>query len=222
MPATKKKRKKGGGKFGQLQRAIRAVNRKAFVSPEERDRALKVVLDSFTVNKGHHLLTAIMVDEDAVNEKFIQVMLISYELNETTKFKDFSRLLTFLMIGALLHKRLGIAEKTVLDDLGFSAYMLMTACRLRCKGNPIPDSTLESIRDGLKLAQDIVQIAFQTNRIAYTDMLKSIDMRITEVSDEEQMLREKYLFGRYHKTVMDWEREGAFTSEILKEDEEMK
>ena len=221
MPVSKhRKRKRGGGTHGRVQRAMKRIMSKSHTSTEEMDRDIKTVLDTETRSKGHHLFASLFVDENDVEETYLKAISCLNELNETDRFSHFSTILTMLMNGALLHQRLGISEKDVLDDLGFSAYMLMTACRIRCQGQHIPQSTLDTIRQGVDLAQEIILLAFNTDRVAYSDMLRAIDVRFNPLTSEQQMLREKYLFGKYHDTVIEWEKSGAFCAGVLKPSED--
>lgn len=221
MPVSKhRKKKKDGGTHGRVQRAMKRIIANKHSSTDEMDRDIKTVLNSETRSKGHHLFGALFIDQNDVEQTYLKAISCLAELNETDRYYTFSTVLTMLMNGALLHQRLGIAEKDVLEDLGFSAYMLMTACRLRCQGQQIPQSTLDTIRKGIDLAQEIVMIAFNTDRVAFSDLLRAIDIRFNPITGEQQMLREKYLFGKYHSTVIEWEKAGAFDTGVLKTSED--
>lgn len=221
MPVSKhRKKKRNGGTHGKVQRALKRIMTNAHTSTEEMDRDIKTVLNSETRSKGHHLFGALFVDARDVEQTYLKAISCIAELNTTDRYSHFSTVLTMLMNGSLLHQRLGIAERDVLDDLGFSAYMLMTACRLRCQHQTIPETTLQSIREGVDLAQEIVMIAFNTDRVAFADLLQAIDIRHTPLTSEQQMLREKHLFGKYWETVIGWEKSGAFESDVLKTTED--
>jgi len=82
----------------------------------------------------------------------------------TTDYSDFNQICSTLMLGALCHKCLGVAEQDLLEDIQHAAFMTVVCARLRNHRKPIPPANLEPVKHGLIVAQELMEYAYEQVR----------------------------------------------------------
>ena len=133
----------------------------------------------------------------------------------TTDYSDFNQISSTLMLGALCHKCLGVAEQDLLEDIQHAAFMTVVCARLRNHGKEIPPANLEPVKHGLIVAQELMEYAYEHERQALINVLKH---NTHETLDETPGLREaheRFILGKHYEQVRQWELEDdAFLGEL--------
>lgn len=208
MPVSKKPRKKG-------QRARDLAVRKKFVRGKFKDADdARRTIASLERQKTRQRRRCEQLgwllgfqEKDSLLEAFTLSFFALERWPTTTDYSDFNQISSTLMLGALCHKCLGVAEQDLLEDIQHAAFMTVVCARLRNHGKEIPPANLEPVKHGL-----IVALKHNTH----------------ETLDETPGLREaheRFILGRHYETVRGWELEDdslekAMKSGVLPEPEE--
>ena len=118
---------------------------------------------------------------------------------------DFNIVASSLMIGYLIAKRMPLEHvEDIFTALHEAAFMTVACSRLYNRHRPIPAANLQAIQTGLNAAQDLMQLADQTDRHIFIDVLEMNSKEAARDFPERQARWQKELLGRYAYTVEQW------------------
>lgn len=217
MPVSKKPRKKG-------QRARDLAVRKKFVRGKFKDADdARRTIASLERQKTRQRRRCEQLgwllgfqEKDSLLEAFTLSFFALERWPTTTDYSDFNQISSTLMLGALCHKCLGVAEQDLLEDIQHAAFMTVVCARLRNHGKEIPPANLEPVvKHGLIVAQELMEYAYEHERQALINVLKH---NTHETLDETPGLREaheRFILGKHYEQVRQWELEDdAFLGEL--------
>lgn len=206
MPKSQKPRKKG--KRGRVFDDVHRAERHAYKTPEEARRLharLWRANESIKAKRKRASWLTVLVDDSELQEAFIRAAYALERWPTTTDRKDFNDVASNLMLGAMIHNALNVAEKEYLTEIQFGAYMSALCSRMRFELKPIPDANLQAVRAALEIAQDLMRYACDNERATFLRVLKENDKDWLRDHPELIEVRERYLLGRYYDTVKSWE-----------------
>lgn len=135
----------------------------------------------------------------------------------TTDYSDFNQISSTLMLGALCHKCLGVAEQDLLEDIQHAAFMTVVCARLRNHGQTIPAANLEPVKHGLIVAQELMEYAYEHERQALINVLKHNTHETLAETPGLREAHERFILGKHYEQVRQWEIEDdAFLGELQK------
>ena len=133
----------------------------------------------------------------------------------TTDYSDFNQISSTLMLGALCHKCLGVAEQDLLEDIQHAAFMTVVCARLRNHGQTIPAANLEPVKHGLIVAQELMEYAYEHERQALINVLKHNTHETLAETPGLREAHERFILGKHYEQVRQWEIEDdAFLGEL--------
>ena len=226
MPVSRKPRKKGR-RGHEIDARKKLINGK-FKNLDDARKAIKEVESSRKRRRQQCTQLGYMLcftEKEALIDAFTLSFFALERWPTTTDCSDFNQISSTLMLGALCHKCLGVAEQDLLEDIQHAAFMTVVCARLRNHGKEIPPANLEPVKHGLIVAQELMEYAYEHERQALINVLKH---NTHETLDETPGLREaheRFILGRHYETVRGWELEDdslekAMKSGVLPEPEE--
>lgn len=226
MPKSKKPRKKG-----THSREVRARQKWVLGKFKDTEDALRTyrTLERARLSrrKGCAQLNFLYCLSDFGNllDAFAKAQYALTRWPTTRDYEDFNVVTSSLMLGALCHKRLDIVEQDLLRDIQHSAFMAVTCVRLRNQRKRIPEANIEAVRNGLNIAQQLMEFARDNDRQALIDVLKHNDIDNLAQTRGLQEARERMILGDHFDTVRRWgleddSLEKAMKSGVLPEPEE--
>lgn len=218
MPVSKKPRKKS--KIKREIDARRKILRGDFKSEKDIQKTFEYVEESQRKMRRQCEQISWMlsfVDKRTLLQAFTHAFFSLDRWSTTDDYSDFNRVSSSLMLGALLHKAMGVQEKDLLEDIQHAAYMTVMCARLRNHKKPVPASNIEPVKHGLIIAQDLMMYAYDNERQALINVLKHNSKDNLRVNPGLEEQHERFILGRHYDTVRAWELEDG---ELLKRLEE--
>lgn len=211
MPVSKKPRKKG--KRGAIIAASRRFARNKFSSVEQANRDYRLLKKDAQrcamANEPLKWMIA-LTEFDNVQKGFLRSLAALDRWPTSTDPDDFNMVISSLMIGILIFRNAKIAERDVLRDMQSAAFMCVQSVRLRNYGKQIPDANVDAVRNGLVVAQSVMEVAYEEDRQAFIDALvensKEYIAEHPGIADEHYRLA----LGLNYQRVCEWEKEDAF------------
>ena len=218
MPVSKKPRKKGTR--NREMKACKKICRGTFKSKEDAKKTFEFVEDSHRKMRRKCEQISWMlsfVDKQTLLQAFTHALISLDRWSTTDDYSDFNRVSSSLMLGALLHKSMGVQEQDLLHDIQHAAYMTVLCARLRNHRKEVPPSNLEPVKHGLIISQELMEYAFDNERQALINVLKHNSKDNLRVNQGLEEQHERFILGRHYDTVRAWELEDG---ELLKRLEE--
>lgn len=211
MPVSKKPRKKG--KRGAIIAASRRFARNKLSSVEQANRDYRLLKKDAQrcamANEPLKWMIA-LTEFDNVQKGFLRSLAALDRWPTSTDPDDFNMVISSLMIGILIFRNAKIAERDVLRDMQSAAFMCVQSVRLRNYGKQIPDANVDAVRNGLVVAQSVMEVAYEEDRQAFIDALvensKEYIAEHPGIADEHYRLA----LGSNYQRVCEWEKEDAF------------
>lgn len=147
---------------------------------------------------------SVLLDHEDLIEGFTRAHNSLNKIPTTKEIFDFNIICSSLMLGAMVHMRLGIEEQSWLDDIRRAAYGTILAYRIRGMKQEVPEANLTMIRIGLTAAQDLIEYAFKEDPQALKEVLLKNDPLYTRAHPEETEARERFILGDRYETVKSW------------------
>lgn len=208
MPTSKKPRKKG--RHGMINRKL-AKAKKMMSLPDEQLESLADDLEKEawrrTLARRNYEWMSVMLDHEDLIEGFTRAQHSLDKFRETDEIFDYNIVCSSLMLGAMVHRRLGVEEKTWLEDIRRGAFETVYAYKLRGEHQQIPDGNLRLIGIGLDAAQDLIDYAFTHDPQALKEVLIKNDPLYTRLHPEEFDDRERFIMGDRYELVKSWKLE---------------
>lgn len=207
MPTSKKPRKKG--KRSRVFDIVRRFKKNNYESVEQfrRDRKYLQELERDTIVARDQLDWMIaLTDFENVRKGFLRSLSALDRWSITEDADDFNVVTSSLMLGILIWHKARIAEVDVLRDMQHAAFMCVVCARLRSKGHEIPAANIESVRDGLTVAQLVMEAAYKEDRQSFIDALKENAPEFLRKHPELVDVHYKMALGRNYDTVQEWDR----------------
>lgn len=207
MPISKKPRKKG--KRSRVFDIVRRFKKNNYESVEQfrRDRKYLQELERDTIVARDQLDWMIaLTDFENVRKGFLRSLSALDRWSITEDADDFNVVTSSLMLGILIWHKARIAEVDVLRDMQHAAFMCVVCARLRSKGHEIPAANIESVRDGLTVAQLVMEAAYKEDRQSFIDALKENAPEFLRKHPELVDVHYKMALGRNYDTVQEWDR----------------
>lgn len=218
MPTSKNRRKNGKSATGgfrhyveQRKRISRKERKGLYTSVEEVRRDVKCIADRRKYyERGQSRmawLTMLAARPDAMISAHTsaQFALRRWAEGKDVDADDFNIVASSLMLGYLLAKRLPLEDvEDIFTALHEAAYMTVTCVRLSNHRRPIPEANLAPIHVGLTVAQELMQLADETDRHILIDVLELNSKEYSAQHPDEQAMWQKELLGRYAYTVERW------------------
>lgn len=210
MPVSKKPRKKG--KRGEIIAASRRFARNKFSSVEQANRDYRLLKKDAQrcamANEPLKWMIA-LTEFDNVQKGFLRSLSALDRWPTSTDPDDFNMVISSLMIGILIFRNAKIAERDVLRDMQSAAFMCVQSVRLRNYGKQIPDANVDAVRNGLVVAQSVMEVAYEEDRQAFIEALvensKEYIAEHPGIADEHYRLA----LGSNYQRVCEWEKEDA-------------
>lgn len=205
MPKSKKPRK--SGKFGRVNAACKKWTRSKFKSVEDAMQCVRALDEAgYLKSRGEQKMQFMLAlrDSEMLTDAFLKAQLALRRWPTTTEYEDFNRVASSLMLGALVHHRLGVAEKELLDEIQFAAYMSVVCVRLRNFEKDIPEANLRIVSRGLDISQELMTLARETDPQALVEVLMYNEKDHVSRAGLK-VANEKALLGKYYDTVAEWE-----------------
>lgn len=207
MPTSKKPRKKG--KRSRVFDIVRRFKKNNYESVEQfrRDRKYLQELERDTIVARDQLDWMIaLTDFENVRKGFLRSLSALDRWSITEDADDFNVVTSSLMLGILIWHKARIAEVDVLRDMQHAAFMCVVCARLRSKGHEIPAANIESVRDGLTVAQLVMEAAYKEDRQSFIDALKENAPEFLRKHPELVDVHYRMALGRNYDTVQEWDR----------------
>ena len=207
MPTSKKPRKKG--KRSRVFDIVRRFKKNNYESVEQfrRDRKYLQELERDTIVARDQLDWMIaLTDFENVRKGFLRSLSALDRWSITEDADDFNLVTSSLMLGILIWHKARIAEVDVLRDMQHAAFMCVVCARLRSKDHEIPAANIESVRDGLTVAQLVMEAAYKEDRQSFIDALKENAPEFLRKHPELVDVHYKMALGRNYDTVQEWDR----------------
>lgn len=207
MPTSKKPRKKG--KRSRVFDIVRRFKKNNYESVEQfrRDRKYLQELERDTIVARDQLDWMIaLTDFENVRKGFLRSLSALDRWSITEDADDFNVVTSSLMLGILIWHKAKIAEVDVLRDMQHAAFMCVVCARLRSKGHEIPAANIESVRDGLTVAQLVMEAAYKEDRQSFINALKENAPEFLRKHPELVDVHYKMALGRNYDTVQEWDR----------------
>lgn len=218
MPVSKKPRKKG--KRGAIIAASRRFARNKFESVEQANRDYRLLKrDAQRCSMANEQLKWMiaLTEFDNVQKGFLRSLAALDRWPTTTDPDDFNMVVSSLMVGILIFRNAQIAEQDVLRDMQSAAFMCVQSVRLRNKGKEIPAANVDAVRNGLVVAQSVMEKAYEEDRQAFIDAL--VENSKDYIAEHPGLADEHYrlALGSNYERVCEWER---IDSKHFKEDKD--
>ena len=216
MPVSKKPRKKG-------QRARDLAIRKKFAQGKFKDaddarRTIASLENQRTRQRRRCEQLGWLLgfqEKDYLLEAFTLSFFALERWPTTNDYADFNQISSTLMLGALCHKCLGVAEKDLLEDIQHAAFMTVVCARLRNHGQTIPAANLEPVKHGIIVAQELMEYAYEHERQALINVLKHNTHGNIRETPGLLEAHERFILGKHYEQVRQWELEDdAFLGEL--------
>ena len=210
MPVSKKPRKKG--KRGAIIAASRRFARNKFSSVEQANRDYRLLKKDAQrcamANEPLKWMIA-LTEYDHIQKGFLRSLAALDRWPTSTDPDDFNMVISSLMIGILIFRNAKIAERDVLRDMQTAAFVCVQSVRLRNYGKPIPSANVEAVRNGLVVAQSVMEVAYEEDRQAFIDAL--VENSREYIAEHPGLAEEHYrmALGSNYERVCAWEREDA-------------
>lgn len=205
MPTSKRPRKKG--KYGLLNANLRKLRAGRFKDQNDADRTIAALEKSAAdaaMGRRHYEWMSVMLDHEELIEGFVRAHQSLDRIPTTFKIFDFNILCSSLMLGAMVHMRLGIEEQSWITDIRRAAYGTIMAYRLRGMKQDVPEANLNMIGIGLTAAQELIEYAFKEDPQALKEVLLKNDPLYTRAHPEENEARERFILGDRYDQVKSW------------------
>lgn len=220
MAGNKKpNRKKSKGKSSHVREIIRRMATKKYRDVEQFRRDVEYLqkLDRDTFLSRFQLNSMIaLTDWDNVQKGFLCSLSALNRWQTTKDAEDFNVVTSSLMLGMLIFHIAKVAEQEILQELQHAAFMCVVCCRLRNREETIPDANIGIVRNGLTLAQNLMEAAYNEDRQAFIEALKQNDVEYLAAHPEAVDLHMKMALGRNYERVMQWDQEDALIWELQK------
>lgn len=221
MPGNKKpNRKKGRGKSSHVRDIIRRMATKKYRDAKEFRRDVEYLqkLDRDTFLSRFQLNSMIaLTDWDNVQMGFLRSLSALNRWPTTTDAEDFNVVTSSLMLGVLIFHIAKVAEAEILQELQHAAFMCVVCCRLRNKDETVPEANIQVVREGLTLAQNLMEAAYNEDRQAFIEALKENDVEYLAAHPEAVERHMEMALGRNYERVVQWDKEDALISEFQKD-----
>ena len=210
MPVSKKPRKKG--KRGAIIAASRRFAHNKFSSVEQANRDYRLLKNDAQrcamANEPLKWMIA-LTEFDNVQTGFLRSLAALDRWPTSTDPDDFNMVISSLMIGILIFRNAKIAEMDVLRDMQSAAFMCVQSVRLRNYGKQIPEANVDAVRNGLVVAQSVMEVAYEEDRQAFINAL--VENSREYIAQHPGLAEEHYqmALGPNYERVCDWEREDA-------------
>lgn len=210
MPVSKKPRKKG--KRGAIVAASRRFARNKFKSPEQAERDYRLLKQDAQrcamANEPLKWMIA-LTEKENVEVGFLRSLAALDRWPTTKDPDDFNMVVSSLMIGILIFRNAKVAEKSVLRDMQSAAFICVQSVRLRNQGKEIPSANVEAVRNGLVVAQSVMEVAYEEDRQAFIDAL--VENSKDYIAEHPGLADEHYklALGPNFERVCEWEKEDA-------------
>lgn len=207
MPVSKKPRKKG--KRGAIIAASRRFARNKFASVEQANRDYRLLKQDAQrcamANEPLKWMIA-LTEFDNVQKGFLRSLAALDRWPTSKDPDDFNMVISSLMIGILIFRNAKVAEKEVLRDMQSAAFMCVQSVRLRNQGKEIPAANVEAVRNGLVVAQSVMEVAYEEDRQAFIDAL--VENSKDYLAEHPGLADEHYrlALGPNFERVCEWER----------------
>lgn len=214
MPVSKKPRKKG--KRGAIIAASRRFARNKFSSVEQANRDYRLLKKDAQrcamANEQLKWMIA-LTEYENVELGFLRSLAALDRWSTSTDPDDFNMVISSLMIGILIFRNAQIAEKDVLRDMQSAAFMCVQSVRLRNFGKEVPAANIEAVRNGLVVAQSVMEVAYKEDRQAFISAL--VENSKEYIAEHPGLSEEHYrlALGPNYERVCQWEK---LDSEMLK------
>ena len=209
MPVSKKPRKKGKGVRNRTFQAIKRMASKHYNSKEQFTRDIEHLQNlerDCSVAQAQLGWMIALTEFDNVQTGFLRSLSALERWNITTDPEDFNIVTSSLMLGILIHDKAKIAEIEVLRDMQHASFMCVVCARLRSKNQEIPKGNIDSVRDGLVIAQQVMEVAYEEDRQAFIDALCENSPEYLQKHPELVDQHYKMALGRNWKIVDEWDR----------------
>ena len=206
MPTSKKPRKKG--RHGRLNDKIRQAAKMRYMETSQIEKLaddLEKEAARRTMALRRYEWMSVLLDHESLIEGFTRAQCSLQRIPKTFEIFDFNIICSSLMLGAMVHMRLGIEEQSWLADIRRAAYGTIMAYRLRGMNQEVPEANLTMIRIGLTAAQDLIEYAFKEDPQALKEVLLKNDPLYTRAHPEENEARERFILGDRYDQVKSWQ-----------------
>ena len=205
MPKSKKPRKKG--RHGRLNDKIRQASKMQRMETKDIERLtddLEKEAARRTMALRRYEWMSVLLDHEELIEGFTRAHNSLKRLPESTEVFDFNIVCSSLMLGAMVHMRLGVEEQSWLTDIRRAAFGVVNAYRIRALNQELPEANLNMISIGLTAAQDLIEYAFKEDPQALREVLLKNDPLYTRAHPEENDARERFILGDKYELVQSW------------------
>lgn len=220
MPGNKKpNRKKGKGKSSKVSEIIKRIKTEKYrdLKQFKDDMAYLEKLDKDTWLARFQLNSMItLITFDEVREGFLRSLAALNRWPETTDAYDFNVVTSSLMLGVLIFHIAKVAETEILQELQHAAFICVVSCRLRNKGETVPAANIQVVREGLTLAQNLMEAAYDDDRQAFISALYENTPEYLERHPEVTERHMRMALGKNYERVVQWDKEDALISEFQK------
>lgn len=148
---------------------------------------------------------AVLLDHEGLIEGFTRAHNSLNKVRDTKEIFDFNIVCSSLMLGAMVHRRLGVEEQSWLTDIRRAAFGIVMVYRMWGNKQTIPEANLAMIRIGLTAAQDLIEYAFKEDPQALKEVLLKNDPLYTKAHPEENEARERFILGDRYDQVKSWQ-----------------
>lgn len=218
MPGNKKpSRKKSKGKASKISAIIHRMATKKYRDAEQFKRDIEYLQknDSATFLARFQLISMIaLTDWDNVQMGFLKSLSALDRWPTTTDSEDFGVVSSSLMLGVLIFHIAKVAEVEILQELQHAAFMCVICCRLRNKGETVPEANIQVVREGLTLAQNLMEAAYRDDRQAFISALKENDTEYLKAHPEATERHMRMALGNNYDRVVQWDKEDAIVWEL--------
>ena len=209
MPVSKKPRKKGKGVRNRTFQAIKRMASKHYDSKEQFTRDIEHLQNlerDCSVAQAQLGWMIALTDFDNVRMGFLKSLSALDRWNTTNDPEDFNIVVSSLMLGVLIHDKAKIAEIDVLRDMQHACFMSVVCARLRSKNQEIPKGNIDSVREGLVVAQQVMEVAYEEDRQAFINALCENSKEWLQKHPEAVDQHYKMALGRNWEIVDEWDR----------------
>lgn len=205
MPRSKRPRKPG--KHGAINRKLalaKKMNRLTTETVERLADGLEKEAARRTMALRRYEWMSVLLDHEELIEGFTRAHNSLKKLPESNEVFDFNIVCSSLMLGAMVHLRLGVEEQSWLTDIRRAAFGVVNAYRIRGLNQKLPEANLNVISIGLTAAQDLIEYAFKEDPQALKEVLLKNDPLYTRAHPEENDARERFILGDKYELVRSW------------------
>lgn len=218
MPGNKRpSRKKGKGKSSKVRAIIQRIKAENYKSLEQFKGDLNYLkkLDNGTYLARFQMNSMIALTTfDEVRKGFLRSLSALNRWPTTTEAYDFNVVTSSLMLGVLIFHMAKVAETEILQELQHAAFMCVVCARIRNNDEVIPEANIKVVREGLALAQDLMEAAYNEDRQAFISALKENTVEYLEAHPEAVDAHMRMALGKNYERVQEWEKENATIWEL--------